>query len=434
MTQTNPMTGVLNRRHFIGSAAIIGGATALPAFARTKMRDVSTTWPTIQAYIDASVAKKYVPGTAAAIARGVDQAAFMVSGRLSQDPASAAITPDTLWRAYSMTKPITGMAAMMLIEDGKMTLDQNIADFIPAFANMRVLTDGTKSLDSRPSQAPITIRTLLTHTAGLGYSIITKGPLLDAYLKNQIVPGAISRSPLPGVPNIKNLPSLAEFADRVATLPLIADPGVRWSYSISLDLLGRVIEVVSGMSFEDFLIKRMFGPLGMTSTFWQVPGSETYRLTTNHVAFNGATIPVDPGASSVFSDKPAFPYGGAGLVTSMRDYDRFQLMLMGEGAIGDTRIMSRSTARNGMSNLLHPDTKMESWVAGQGFGAGGGVAVTTGANGEGIGTYGWGGAASTMGWVDRARNVRASGWAQIMTQGEQPFTVGFRKAAYAALV
>lgn len=428
------MTLLLNRRSLIGSAALLSGSAAIPAFAKApKLRGVSNTWPTIQAYLDENVARKYVPGTAASVARGLDQADFMVSGRLSQDPASAVITPDSLYRAYSMTKPITGMAAMMLIEDGKMKLDQNIADFLPAFANMRVMIDGTKSLASRPSQTPITIRTLLTHTAGLGYSIITKGPLLDAYLKNGIVPGAVSRSQLPGQPKVEVAPSLAEFADRLATLPLIADPGVRWSYSISLDLLGRVIEVVSGMPFDEFLQKRIFTPLGMTSSFFQVPASETYRLTTNHAAVGTATFPIDPGSASVFSDKPAFPFGGAGLVTSMRDYDRFQLMLMGDGAIGQTRVMARNTARIAMSNLVHPDTKMESWVTGQGFGAGGVVSLATGPEGEGAGTFGWGGAASTNAWVDRTRGFRTTCWTQIMTQGGQPFTVGYRKAFYAAL-
>jgi CubicO group peptidase (beta-lactamase class C family) len=428
------MTLILNRRNLIGSAALFGGASAMPAFARAPKRAVSNGWPTIQAYIDDNVARKYVPGTAAAMARGLDQADFMVAGRLSQDPASAAITPDSLFRAYSMTKPITGMAAMMLIEDGKMKLDQNIADFLPAFANMSVQSKGEGSLESRPSLAPITIRTLLTHTAGLGYTIITKGALLDAYIKLGIAPGAVSRSQLPGIPKVDVAPSLAEFADRLATLPLIADPGVRWSYSIGLDLMGRVIEVVSGMSFDAFLQKRIFNPLGMTSSFFQVPASETYRLTTNHAFFNGTTIAIDPGNASIFSDKPPFAFGGAGLVTSMRDYDRFQLMLMGEGAIGKTRVMATSTAKLAMSNLLHPDTKMDGWVKGQGFGAGGAVAISTGPVGEGVGTYGWGGAASTTAWVDRARGFRASGWTQIMTAGgPQPFTAGFRSAAYAAI-
>lgn len=422
----------LNRRHFFTGAAVAGGMIAVPGWAKKTMRGVSPSWAAVQTMLDATIAKKYVPGVGAALARGTDQADFLVRGNLAFDNPLP-ITPDTLWRCYSMTKPITGMAIMMLIEDGKLTLDQNLADIIPAFANPRVLTDPAKSLDSRAARAPITIRTLLTHTAGLGYAIVTTGPLLDAYIKLGITPGSVSRRPLPGQPISNTAPSLEEFAARLATLPLIADPGVKWSYSISIDLLGRVVEVVSGMPFDTFLQKRIFTPLGMTSTYFQVPASETKRLTTNHFALPTGPFPIDPGNDSIFSDKPAFPFGGAGLVSSMRDYDRFLAMLMGEGALGRTRIMKRETAILGMSNLVHPDTVMESFVKGQGFGAGGRVTIAPSARGEGIGTFGWGGAASTVAWVDRSKNIRASGWSQIMTRGDQPFTTEFGKTVYSTL-
>jgi CubicO group peptidase (beta-lactamase class C family) len=425
----------LNRRHFLGGAALVGGLAASPSWAKNAVtRGISANWPQIQAYLDDTVRRKYVPGVGAAIARGLDQAEFMVAGRLAKDEASAAITPDSLWRCYSMTKPITGMAAMMLIEDGKMKMDQNIADFLPEWANPKVLIDGTKDLKSRPSQSPVTIRTLLTHTAGLGYSIITKGPLLKEYLKLGLTPGAVSRKPLPGFDTVApTAPSLDEFSKRLATLPLIADPTTKWSYSVSLDLMGRVIEVVSGMPFDAFVQQRILNPLGMTSTYWQVPQSEVGKFTTNHAATPFGAFVIDPGSDSIYLDKPAFPFGGAGIVSSMRDYDRFLLMLMGEGAIGQTRIMKRETAIWGMSNLLHPDTQVEGFVKGQGFGAGGRVTIKEMPGGEGLGTYGWGGAASTIGWVDRTRGLRASGWSQIMTSGDQPFTNGFGKAVYASL-
>lgn len=420
----------LNRRHFIGATALAGGFLAAPSWAK---RSISSAWSTVQAYLDQEVARKYIPGDGGAIAYGTDQADFLVSGRLSQDPDAAAITPDSLWRCYSMTKPITGMAAMLLIEDGKLGLDQNIADFLPAFANPRVLVDPDKSLVSRPSQTPISVRNLVTHTAGLGYTIVTKGPLLQEYIRNSLFAAQVSRKPIPGTTaRIINPPSLAEFADRLATLPLIADPGFKWSYSVSLDLMGRVIEVASGMPFDSFVQKRIFDPLGMTSTFWQVPASQVHRLTTNHGATPKGTIPIDPGHDSTYLDKIA-PFGGSGLVSSMRDYDRFLAMLMGEGALGGTRIMKRETALLGMSNLVHPKTEMRSFVQGQGFGAGGRVTLVPGTNGEGVGTYGWGGAASTIAWVDRTRGVRASGWSQVMTSGNDVFSAGFGKAVYASL-
>jgi CubicO group peptidase (beta-lactamase class C family) len=423
----------INRRHFVTGTAAISAFSALPAYAKKPKRFISGKWSVIQAELDENIRKKYVPGVGAAIARGTDQADFLVAGTLAKD-SEVAITPDTLWRAYSMTKPITGIAAMILIDDGKMTLDQNIADFIPGFANPRVLTNPDKSLDSRPSMAPITVRTLLTHTAGLGYSIVTKGPLLKEYLRLGLTPGAVSRKPLPGFEAVApTAPSLTEFADRLATLPLIADPGVKWSYSVSLDLMGRVIEVASGMTFEAFVQKRIFGPLGMTSSFWQVPEKDIYRLTTNHASTPFGAFVIDPGKDSVYLDKPAFPFGGAGLVCSMRDYDRFLAMLMGMGALGQTRIMRPETARLAMSNLVHPKTQMEGWVKGQGFGAGGRVTIADDPSGSGIGTYGWSGAASTTAWVDPTRGIRASGWSQIMTQGGQPFSMGFTKSVYASL-
>ena len=420
----------LNRRHFIGAAALASGFLATPSWAR---RGISSAWSAVQDYLDQKVSSKFIPGDGGAIARGTDQADFLASGRLSKDPDSAPITPDSLWRCYSMTKPITGMAAMLLIEDGKLSLDQNIADFLPAFANPRVLVDPKRGLQSRPSQAPISVRNLVTHTAGLGYGIVTKGPLLKEYLRLGLGAAQWSRKPIPGfVGAAPNPPTLAEFADRLATLPLIADPGVKWSHSVGLDLMGRVIEVASGMPFEAFVQKRIFDPLGMTSSFWQVPASEVGRLTTNYGALPFGIVLIDPGHDSIYLDKTP-PFGGSGLVSSMRDYDRFLAMLMGEGALGKTRVMKRETAIMGMSNLIHPKTDMENFEKGQGFGAGGRVTLVPGPNGEGVGTFGWGGAASTIAWVDRTRGVRGSGWAQVITGGGDVFTSGFGKAVYASL-
>jgi CubicO group peptidase (beta-lactamase class C family) len=235
---------------------------------------------------------------------------------------------------------------------------------------------------------------------------------------------------MPSYPHPKGL---AEFADRLATLPLIADPGTLWSYSVGLDLLGRVIEVVAGMPFETFLQTRIFKPLGMTGSYFQVPGAAAKRLTTNYVLQDGKSLPLDPAKDSIYLEKPPCTYGGSGLVTSPRDWDRFLLMLAGEGAIGHTRIMSRETARWAMSNLLHPDTKVGGWMTGQGFGAGGRVVLTAMPGGESVGSFGWGGAASTTGWVDRTKGVRATGWVQLMTlNSPQFFPIDIAKAVYSS--
>ena len=421
------MTINVHRRQFLGASAVAAGVAALPRAVWATVPPAH--WEAVRKAMQGFVDSRYVPGAVGLVARGTDAPTVLKTGTLAFD-STVAVDEHSLFRCYSMTKPITGIAAMMLVEDGKLGLDQNIADFLPGFANPRVLTDPDKSLDSRPATRPITVRNLLTHTAGLGYTIVTKGPLLDAYFRLGLTPASASRKPIPGQPAITTAPSLAEFADRLATLPLIADPGTVWSYSVSLDLLGRVIELASGQPFDRFLQDRIFTPLGMTSSYFQVPQSEIGRLTTNYFGAPFGTFPMDPGKDSVFLDKPAFPFGGAGLVSSPRDYDRFLAMLMGEGAVGGVRIMKTETAKLAMSNLVPAGTRMESFVVGQGFGAGGRVTINPRDTGEGIGTFGWGGAASTIGWVDRTRGVRASGWSQIMTMSKQPFVEDFSKSVY----
>jgi CubicO group peptidase (beta-lactamase class C family) len=315
------------------------------------------------------------------------------------------------------------MAAMILVGEGKMKLDQPISEFLPEFANMTVLTDPEKSMDAVPAKNQITVRHLLTHTAGLGYSIITKGPLLQAYLDNGITPGIVSRFPIPGQPTSTPTPDLKTFSQRLAKLPLIAEPGTKWSYSISLDLLGRVIEVASGMDFEAFLKTRIFEPLKMNSSYFQVPKSETPRLVSNYAPVNGILFPIDPAATSIYLDKPAFAFGGAGVVCSARDYDRFLNMLANYGELDGVRIMSPKTAALAMSDLLPPSVSTDGTFAdAAGFGAGG--RVGKGAN-EGV--YGWGGAAGTVAFVDPKRKLRAVCMAQYMPSSAYPFHDNFAK-------
>lgn len=419
----------LDRRGFLRGAALTGVGVLAPAplWAR------GPEWVPVRQLLEGYVIRGTLPGLAAAVGLNGGEAWFFSAGKLARN-ATAEVGPDTLFRVYSMTKPITGIAAMLLIEDGKLALDQDIAELLPAFAKMRVLVDPATSLESRPATRPITVRNLLTHTAGFGYTIATKGPLLGEYYRLGLTPFAVSRAKLPGAPDYQTAPSLAEFADRLATLPLIAEPGARWSYSVSLDLLGRVIEVASGMPFDRFLQTRIFNPLGMGSTFFRVPAAELPRLVTNYYHLPAGEFPIDPGPNSVFADQPAFPFGGAGLVMSPRDYDRFLQMLAGEGAVGARRIMKRETARLAMSNLLPPGAETRgTLVEGQGFGAGGRVTIAANTNGSGVGTFGWGGAAATVAFVDRTRGVRASGFAQFMPDTKLPFTREFIAAVYRGL-
>lgn len=416
--------GFLARRSFLALGGRLAAAGAATAFLPGQIwaATAAEKYPTIKAQFDAYVSSKKLAGMAAAIGRGSAAADLIAVGTIAQGDATV-VDMDTLWRVYSMTKPVTGMAAMILVGEGKMKLDQPIADFLPEFANMTVLTDPANSLAAVPAKTQITVRHLLTHTAGLGYSIITKGPLLTAYLENGITPGIVSRFPIPGAPPSAPTPDIKTFSERLAKLPLIAEPGTKWSYSISLDLMGRVIEAASGMDFEAFLKTRIFDPLRMTSAYFQVPASETKRFVTNYAPVNGMLFPIDPAATSIYLDKPAFAFGGAGMVCSARDYDRFLSMLLNGGTLDDVTVMSPETAALGMSNLLPEGVDMKGTFAeGAGFGAGGRVGL-----GEQAGSYGWGGAAGTVAFVDRKRNVRATGMAQYMPSDVYPIHADFSK-------
>ena len=371
--------------------------------------------PATQALYDSYVATNKMPGIVGAFGAGNVPTMFVSACKIATDANAAPAGPDSLWRVYSMTKPITAMAAMILIEDGKMKLDEPVSDFLPAFKTMRVqLNENT--VDSRPAARPITIRNLLTHTAGLGYNIVTKGPLLQLYMDKGLTPGQVNAAM--EIDARKTRPaSLQEFADRVATVPLIADPGTKWSYSIGLDLMGAVIEKASGMRFDAFVQQRIFDPLKMKSSYWSVPASEVGRLSTNYAFLPGDKLfALDPAATSAYLSPPSFPYGGAGLVMSARDYDIFLHMLQNYGELDGVRIMKPETAKLAMSNLLPAGVEFGG-VAGatggtsgpkMGFGAGGSVVLEDKANSMGAGTYGWGGAAGTAAWVNPGKKIRGT--------------------------
>lgn len=427
----------MKRTWVIGGAAALALATTQSAAFGQAATATRTAAP-VDAMAKDYVAQNRTQGIVIAYGIGDSAPVFASAGRIAVEADAATAGPDSLWRVYSMTKPITGMAAMMLVEDGKLKLDQPIADFFPGFRNMKVLTDPANSLDSRPAQTQITVRHLLTHTAGLGYSIITKGPLLKEYERLGITPGAVTAAfeaqARPLRPN-----SLKEFAQRVATLPLIAEPGTKWSYSISLDLLPAIIEAAAGIPFEQFLQTRMFGPLKMTSTYWTVPQSEIGRFATNYAWAGDNRVPFDPAKSSAYLTPPSFPYGGAGLVMSARDYDRFLRMLASGGSVEGVRVMKAETVKLAMSDLLPAGVTFGGAPGGSGgatgpkmgYGAGGSVQLEDVPGGAGKGTYGWGGAAGTVAWVDPTKKVRGTVMVNYFPSDKWPLRADAVKAVYA---
>ncbi|CAA9490509.1 MAG: Beta-lactamase class C-like and penicillin binding proteins (PBPs) superfamily [uncultured Sphingomonadaceae bacterium] len=431
----------MNKRNRAGAALLAGlallGAAPAPALAQAALRAAAqrqNEYPQLRALARSYVGSGKVPGIVFAVGRRGQAPTFVSEGRVTLDRGAAAAGPDSLWRIYSMTKPVTGIAAMLLVEDGKLRLDQDIGDLIPAFRDPRVLVDPARSLQSRPAKGPITVRHLLTHTSGLGYSITTKGPLLAEYERLGLTPfqaGGAAELLL----RYPRAPSLQAFADRAGTVPLLSDPGTRWSYSMSLDVLGRVIEVASGVPFDRFLEQRLFRPLGMTSTYFTVPQAELGRFATNYVRAGNGLIALDAARSSIYRRPPAFPYGGAGLVSSARDYDRFLAMLHSGGRLDGVRVMRPETVRLAMSNLLSAGVQGPrggSFGTG-GFGAGGIVALADQPTGQGAGSYGWGGAAGTIAWVDPKNDARVTAMINIFPPELYPLRRELEAALYADL-
>lgn len=368
-----------------------------------------------QALFDGYVSSNKMPGIVGAFGVGQAPTVFVSAGKIADDATAPAAGPDSLWRVYSMTKPVTGMAAMILVEEGKISLDDPLSKYFPAFAKMRVLTSPDTSLDSVPAKNPILIRHLLTHSAGLSYNISAKGPLLKEYERLGLLPGAVNAA-IEAQARAARPTNLAEFANRVATVPLIAEPGTKWSYSIGLDVMGAVIEKASGMPFDRFVQTKLLDPLKMRSTYWTVPASEAKGLATNYAFVGETRTPIDPGATSVWLTPPSFPYGGAGLVSSARDYDRFLHMLQDGGTLDGVRVMKPETVALAMSNLLPPGVTFGGIGGGtggtmsaqMGFGAGGSVYLADVPGGASKGTYGWGGAAGTIAFVDPVKKFRGT--------------------------
>ena len=402
---------MLDRRMLIRLAAAAGlSATLVPRLALAAQSDAGVA-SNLRAFAERWVGPGKLPGMVVALGLPGRETEYIARGNEGFTDADA-MTPDTLFRIYSMTKPVTGMATMMLIDEGKLGLDQPLADILPRFGEMQVqVTPDGSITDLRPAKTPITIRHLLTHTSGLAYGIIQQGPIRDALMAKGLVPGMVTKLPIPGMSRGNHVQSLEAFADGMAQMPLVYEPGTHWSYSPGLDIMGRVIEVVTGKGFDTFLQERLFGPLGMSSTVFQVPASEARRLATNYGVLGGKLVPIDTAQDSVFLDKPPFLFGGAGLVSSPRDYDRFLRMIGNYGKFEGKRVMGELAVRVGTSNLL-PDAVPTGEIMGMtlsAFGAGGRVGT-----GPEAGIYGWSGAAGTVGMVDMHSGLTSAIFVQFM--------------------
>jgi CubicO group peptidase (beta-lactamase class C family) len=340
--------------------------------------------------------------------------------------ADRPMTPEAIFRIYSMTKPITTVAVMQLYEEGYFGLDDPIAAYIPAFADTRVYAGPSGNGVALAKLArPITFRHLLTHTAGLSYGFSPTDPVDRLYQQAQI---------------LRSDESLQEKMPRLADLPLAFQPGSAWNYSVSIDVLGALVEVISGLPFDQFLAQRLFAPLGMTDTAFYLPPAKQGRLAAVYT-------PADGGGLQRFTvhgmgqvDEPAaFLSGGGGLASTAADYGRFAQMLLQGGALDGTRILSRKTVEL-LSTSQTPSEQIPvvppTWAFREGYGMALGVRtlVDLAQSGEvgSVGTYTWQGAAGTDFWVDPQEDLCGICLVQILPGQYHPAEV-FRRLVYAAL-
>ncbi|MDE0179009.1 MAG: serine hydrolase [Gammaproteobacteria bacterium] len=350
-----------------------------------------------QRYVD----ENKLAGVVTLIARDGKIVHFEAVGQRGADD-DRPMTKDALFRIYSMSKPITAVAAMMLYEEGKFALSDPVEKFVPELADLDVLVDG----ELVPAERTMTMRHLLTHTTGLSYGFNPQDPVDQEYREVQ---------PLGGK-------DLDEFAERLGTLPLAFEPGERWHYSVAVDVTGLVVQRLSGLAFDVFLKERLFDPLGMEDTFFNVPADKLDRLLPNHAWNREEERLVQFDAP--YEETQMFS-GGGGLVSSTMDYLRFSEMVRRGGELDGVRILSPKTVEFMTANHL-PSTVRgagsgENPLSGaetRGFGFGLGFGVNTNAVGSGVlgslGEYSWGGAAGTVFWVDPVEEMVVIGMIQLM--------------------
>jgi CubicO group peptidase (beta-lactamase class C family) len=375
----------------------------------------------MQRYVD----ERKLAGMVTLVARRGQTVHFETCG-MADIAAGTPMRHDTLFRIYSMTKPITSAAVLMLFEEGRFPLSDPVARYIPAFADVKVLDNSTGSGVRYIAPArPISIRDLMTHTAGLSYGF-DENVYIDELYRERVY------TLREADPNL----TLEAFIEAVAKLPLSHQPGSAFRYSFATDVLGLLVQVVAGMPFAEFLRRQIFEPLGMVDTGFYVPAEQIGRFAATHGPDpeHGLAV-IDAPATSDFARPTRVPSGGGGLVSSTSDYLRFAQMLLNQGELDGVRLLGRKTvelmAANHLPAGVHP---FDETFSGYGLGVGVLLDPAQAQNLGSVGTFGWGGAANTNFWIDPKEQLIGILMLQFMPSDTYPVSPNFRTLVYQALV
>ncbi len=369
--------------------------------------------------MESSVEKGHLAGAIGVVARKGKIAYWETVGMADRE-AGKPMADDTIFRIYSMTKPIVGVALMTLYEEGRFALLDPVKNYIPELGGLKVWVEGREV----PSDREMTIQDLMRHTSGMTYGLFGDSSVDKLYMDANI---------------LGDNRSIADFIDKLAGLPLKHQPGSAWEYSVSVDVQGRLIEVLSGKDLATFLQERIFDPLDMRDTSFRMTTEKTERFVQIYQRSEDRTgiVPAPASRSAGYHDDSQWYSGGGGLVSTARDYLRFCQMMLNGGVLGDTRILSRKTVE--LMTIDHiGSVPRASSISKAGYGFGLDLAVhidpsESGLNGS-VGEYNWGGLAGTIFWIDPAEEMIGLYMIQVLPPRFGDTREQFKRLAYQSIV
>ena len=378
-----------------------------------------------------SIKRNEIAGGVALVARR-GKVAYLRSFGMMDREAKKPMARDTIFRIASMTKAITSTAVMILVEEGRLGLNDPVSKYLPEFKEMKVLvpSEDNTSYTLVPEERPITVRHLLTHTSGIDYRFNNNEHLAELYVKAGISDGL---SQTQG--------TIGDMVKKLAKLPLLHQPGERWTYSLSIDVLGRLVEVASGQPLDRFFAERIFGPLGMPDTQFFLPKEKTARLAAVYTPTKDGNIrklgdqevittgPLVWSASYHYRGPRTYFSGGAGLSSTVHDYWRFLQMFLNGGTLKSNRILSRKTVE--LMTVNHTGN-FETFQEGEGFGLGFAVHLGPGKSGQygSVGDYSWGGFFYTTFWADPKEELIGILMTQLRPNNHSDLLEKFRTVVY----